>query len=239
MRIYDTEVLGIEMVNQDVEKLLVAAQRSVIQNTLVLAEERRKLDFIKETEELKRQTELARAETQRATLELQQVNAARKLELDLAIIANNAKQQGEQLAAEAVANAARASNNLANEKAAAEVAALELEQAEATRASELEHQAALQALELAKLQAQVQATVDKAKAIDPAFVAALQAFGDKELAAKLAETMAPLAILGGGKKSVAEIFAELLKGTVLGGQLGALAKGEKSETNGASRTARA
>jgi len=239
MRIYDAEVLGIEMQNADVEKLLVAAQRSVIQNTLVLAEERRKLDFVKETEDLKRQTELARAETQRATLELQQVNAARKLELDLAIIANNAKQQGEQLAAEAVANAARAANNLANEKAAAEVATLELEQENARREAEREHQEALQALELQKLQAQVQATVDKAKAIDPAFVASLQAFGDKELAAKLAETMAPLAILGGGKKSVAEIFAELLKGTVLGGQLGALAKGEKTETNGASRTARA
>jgi len=238
MRIYDAEVLGIEMQNADVEKLLVAAQRSVIQNTLVLAEERRKLDFVKETEELKRATEEARAETQRATLELQRINAERKLALDLSLIANNAKQQADQLAAEAAANAARAANNLANEKAAAEVAALELATQEARQASERAHQAQLQALELEKLAAQVQATVDKGKAIEPAFIAALQAFGDKALAEKLAEAMAPLAIIGGGKKGVAEIFNELLKGTVLGNQLATLTKGTEA-SNGASRSARA
>jgi len=238
MRIYDAEVLGIEMQNADVEKMLVGQQRSVIQNTLVLAEERRKLEFVKETEELKRQTEIARAETMRATLELQQVNAERKLQLDLSLIANNAKQQGEQLAAEAKANEARAALNMANEQAAAAVAALELEQTAARQEQERDHAAALQALELAKLAAQVQATVDKGKAIEPQFIAALQAFGDKALAEKLAEAMAPLAIIGGGKKSVAEIFNDLLKGTVLGGQLAALTRGEE-KANGASRTARA
>ena len=235
MRIYDVEVLGIDMQNNDVEKLLVAAQRSVIQNTLVLADERRKLSFVTETEDLKRQTELARAETQRATLELQAENAKRKLVLDLTLIANNAKQQSEQLTAEAAANAARAANNLANEQAAAAVAALELQTTEARQESEREHATALQALELAKLAAQVQATVDKGKAIEPQFIAALQAFGDKALAEKLAEAMAPLAIIGGGKKGVAEIFNELLKGTVLGNQLATLTKGE-DKANGASRT---
>jgi major vault protein len=238
MRIYDAEVLGIEMTNTDVEKMLVAAQRSVIQNTLVLAEERRKLEFVKETEELKRQTELARAETTRATLELQQVNAKRKLELDLTLIANNAKQQADQLAAEAAAEAARAANNMAREQAAAEVAALELQTTEAQRAAEREHLAKTQAIELEKLRAQVQATVDKAKSIEPQFVAALQAFGDKALVEKLSEAMAPLAIIGGGKKGVAEIFNDLLKGTVLGNTLGTLAAGAE-KSNGAAKTARA
>lgn len=239
MRIYDAEVLGIQMQNQDVEKLLVAAQRSVIQNTLVLAEERRKLDFVKETEELKRETASAQAETTRATLELQRVNAQRKLELDLALIANSAKQQSEQLAVEAATTAARATLNLANEKAAAEVAAVELETAEARQASERTHQAALQALELAKLTAQTEATKEKATAISPQLVAALEAAGNKEVAMKLAESFNVLGIIGGGKKSVAEIFSELLKGTVLGPQLAAVVKGEKSESNGSSKTARA
>ncbi len=45
----------------------------------------------------------------------------------------------------------------------------------------------------------------------------MQAFGDKALAEKLAESMAPLAILGG--KSIAEVFAQLVKGTTLEGIL--------------------
>jgi len=251
MRIYDVEVLGIEMQNSDVEKLLVAAQRSVIQNTLVIADERRKLTFVKETEDLKRQTELARAETARAqlllqaettklTLETQAETATRKLALDLTMIANNAKQQAEQIASEATANSARAANNLANEQASAELAEVALETLQARQQAEREHAEKLQAVELQKLQAQVQATVDKGKAITPDLIAALQAFGDKELAGKLAESFNVLGIVGGGKKSVAEIFNELFKGTVLGNQLANLVKGEeKSSGAGRSTAARA
>jgi major vault protein len=63
------------------------------------------------------------------------------------------------------------------------------------------------------LQAEVQAVVDKSEAVSPDLIAALQSFSDKELAEKMAETMAPLAILGG--KSVADVFAQLLAGTNL------------------------
>jgi major vault protein len=249
MRIYDVEVLGIDMQNTEVEKLLIASSRSVIQNTLVIADERRKLAFVTETEDLKRQTELAKAETQRATLalqaetqritmETQAETAHRKLDLDLVIISSNARQQAEQIAREGEATAARTALDLANERATAEIKALELTQLQARQDVERYHAQALQALELAKLAAQVQATVDKGKAIEPQFIAALQAFGDKALAEKLAEAMAPLAIIGGGKKSVADIFNELLKGTVLGSQLAALTRGEE-KPNGASRSSRA
>jgi major vault protein len=41
----------------------------------------------------------------------------------------------------------------------------------------------------------------------------LQAFSERALAEKVAQNMAPLGILGGN--SVADVFAQLLKGTVL------------------------
>ncbi len=66
---------------------------------------------------------------------------------------------------------------------------------------------------LEHLRAEVQAVVDKAGAISPQLVATLQAFSERALAEKVAENMAPLAILGGN--SVAEVFAQLLRGTVL------------------------
>jgi len=67
--------------------------------------------------------------------------------------------------------------------------------------------------ELEQLKAEVAAVVQKAHAVSPELVAALQAFGDKALAEKMAESMAPLAILGGN--SVAEVFSQLLQGTIL------------------------
>jgi major vault protein len=64
-----------------------------------------------------------------------------------------------------------------------------------------------------ELKAEVEAVVAKAQAVSPQLLAALQNFSDKALAGKMAETMAPLAILGG--ESIAGVFGRLLKGTAL------------------------
>jgi major vault protein len=68
-------------------------------------------------------------------------------------------------------------------------------------------------LYIQELEAEVKAVVEKANAVSPDLIAALQAFSDKALAEKMAESMAPLAILGG--KSVAEVLSNLLKGTIV------------------------
>ena len=66
-----------------------------------------------------------------------------------------------------------------------------------------------------ELDTQVRSMVERAKAISPDFIAALQSFNDKDQLVKIAEAMAPLAILGG--ESVAEVFSRLLSGTKLEG----------------------
>ena len=53
----------------------------------------------------------------------------------------------------------------------------------------------------------------RAEAITPDLIAALQSFGDQAMVEKVAESMAPLAILGG--ESVSDIISRLIKGTVL------------------------
>lgn len=223
MRIYDVEVLENKMQNPDVEKMLVNAQRDVIQNTLVLASERRKLDYVKESEELKRQEAMTRAETQRSNFELQAETAKRKLELDLTVIEANAKTQSEQIAKELEAAQARG-----------EITKLQLEQNKAAREQDLSIEAQAQQLKLREIEAQVQAVVEKSKAISPDLVAALSAFGERAMVEKVAEAMAPLGILSGGKKSVVEILQELLKGTALSNQLGTVLK--EGPTNGAAAT---
>ena len=230
MRIYDVEVLGVQMQSADVEKMLVSAQRDVIQNALVLASERRKLDYVKEAEDLKRQTEIARAETLQATMELQALNAKRKLELDLTIIEANSKTESERIAKEYEATEARG-----------KILQLGENQRIAVREADLALNQKEQSLKLREIEAQVAAVVEKSKAISPDLVAALSAFGERAMVEKVAEAMAPLGILSGGKKSVVEILQELLKGTSLSNQLGSVLKESEAKTNGTTKspTARA
>lgn len=211
MRIYDCEVLGVSMQNADVEKMLVNAQREVIQNTLVLAGERRKLDYVKEAEDLKRQAEQARAETQQATLLLAAEHARRKLELDLTVIDANAKTAAELL-----------TKQLDQAKTQAQIDQVSVDHRRDERETQLELDAKAQALKVKEIEANVAAVVEKAKAISPDLVAALSAFGERAMVERVAEAMAPLGILSGGKKSVVEILQELLKGTALSNQLGSV-----------------
>ena len=53
--------------------------------------------------------------------------------------------------------------------------------------------------------------VKRAQAVSPDLIAALQAFGDKEMIAKMSQAMAPLTYLGG--ESVAEIVGKIFAGT--------------------------
>jgi len=209
MRIYDVEVLAISMQNAEVEKMLVAAQRDVIQNALVLQSERRKLSYVKEAEDIKRQTALAQAETQHANMELQKENVKHKLEVDLAALEANSTVQSVQITKE-----------LETERARDEIAAVARARNVADREVQVTFDEKAQALKLKELAAQVKAVVEKGQAITPDLIAALSAFGERAMVEKVAEAMAPLGILSGGKKSVVEILQEMLKGTALASQLG-------------------
>jgi major vault protein len=67
--------------------------------------------------------------------------------------------------------------------------------------------------QISVIKAEAEAIVEKAGAVSPELVAALQAFGDKDLVAKVSESMAPLAILGGG--SVVDVVSKMFQGTGL------------------------
>jgi major vault protein len=69
-----------------------------------------------------------------------------------------------------------------------------------------------------ELDAEVRAVAGKAAAVSPDLVAALQSFSDRALVERVAESMAPLAILGG--ESVADVLGRLLAGTALSEALG-------------------
>lgn len=202
MVIYDVEVLNVTISDTEIEKMLVQAQRKVFEQTLAISSERRHLNFVRENEEIKRQISRAQSETRQEDFKLQIQELVTDLELRLSRL--NTEVQAEQSKLEA---------KWASQEMLGKINGAELERQKAT--ANLDIETAKQRLDqrLEALRAEVEAMVAKAEAISPDFIAALQAFGDKALAERMAESMAPLAILGG--KSVAEVLSGLLKGTKL------------------------
>ncbi len=202
MRIYDVEVLDIRLSDVSIESLLIASQQDVVKQNLRLDSEKRKLEFTQESEGISQKIAQAKSKTQQQTLDLQKQEVKKELELTIAKIESEIASK--QKALEAKLNDQDTLNqiNQAEINREREKAEMELNLAQ----SELN-----QSLEA--LKGEVEAVVAKAQAVSPDLVAALQSFSDKALAEKMAQSMSPLAILGG--KSIAEVFANLLKGTNL------------------------
>jgi major vault protein len=202
MRIYDVEVLDVTLGDAQIENMLTQAQHAVVSQTLELAAERRELEFVKESERLKREI----METQSTTL-------ARELELREQEITKRLTVRLTELGAEREAQSKRLEAKREEQQALEGINTLELQikKAQADVALSVEEAKLLQRIK--EVEADVAAVVSKANAVSPDLVAALQAFSDRAMVERVSESMAPLAILGGG--SVAEVVSNLLKGTAL------------------------
>lgn len=202
MRIYDVEVLEVEIEDAEIADLLVTAQHTNVQQALDLETRQRGLIVTQQTEQINQQIATAAATTQQLLLGLQIEEAKARHNLELATIEAKIATQKRQL------EARMAEQTGLDQINSAELARLQAKQ-------ELEVAIAQQKLaqRLEELRGEVEAVVSKAGAVSPQLVSALQSFSDKALAERVAESMSPLAILGG--RSVAEVFAQLVKGTVL------------------------
>ncbi|MBI4868004.1 MAG: hypothetical protein HY816_13750 [Candidatus Wallbacteria bacterium] len=202
MRVFDVEVLDVEVGDETIGKFLVSAQHTAVQQAIRIAQEERQLEVARRSEEIKRLIASTQSETIRLTLGLKVEEVRKQLEMNLAEIESQARAEESRLSATA-----------AQQDALSRITDSELSREKSRQAVELEFQRAQLEQRLQQLRAEVQSVVERAQAVSPDLVAALQAFSDRHLAAKVAETMAPLAILGG--KSVAEVFGTLLKDTPL------------------------
>ncbi len=202
MRIYDVEVLGVEIGDETIAELLVQAQHSVAQQTIRITQEQKNLEMTKRMEEIKQQISGAQSETVLKQMTLQIAEVEKTLELNLSKIKS-----------EVEAAKLRLSSQLAEQEKLSDITRAELGREKERREQEMEFTRETLQQHIEELNAHVKAVVDKATAVSPDLIAALQAFADKSLAEKMADTMAPLAIIGG--KSIADVFAQLLKDTPL------------------------
>ena len=206
MHIYDVEVFDIKLGDNGIENMLISAEQDVIRQTLAIAGERRKLELTEEIEHVARKVSEAKSQTKQQALELQKTEIGKTLESQLAA-----------LEAEILTRRRDLEAKLSGQEQIAKISTAELGMEKERRAFALEVEQQQMSQYLARAQAEVNGVVAKAGAISPDLIAALQAFSDRALAERVATSMAPLSILGGG--SVAEVFAQMLKGTVLGNVL--------------------
>lgn len=202
MHIYEVEVLDIQIKDKEIEKLLFQDKHNQIRQTLKLANKKQELDYVREAENISREIAEAEAETRRKNIALAKTEAEKELELNLTKADAEFKLQQEELMA-----------MLKEQEQQLEINRQKLAKDRETQDLQVDMSQKLMDQRLQQLKAEVQAVVDKAAAVSPDLIAALQAYGDKALAEKMAETMAPLSIIGG--KSVVDVFANLVKGTRL------------------------
>ncbi|MFZ5950928.1 MAG: hypothetical protein ACOYXC_09500 [Candidatus Rifleibacteriota bacterium] len=200
MRIYDLELLDVKIGDETIENLLVHAQHSVVKQNLAVSSEKRNLEYVEQSEQIKQKISTMKSSTAKQEMELQIEETKAALLLSL-----------EKLEAEIQSQQKTLQSRLTNQATLAQIDEKELARKREAAGFEAEVAQKRLELKLEELKAEVAGVVDRAKAVSPELVAALQSFSDKALAEKMAESMAPLAILGG--KSISEVFAQLLKGT--------------------------
>ncbi|MCZ2356830.1 MAG: hypothetical protein LC115_09120 [Bacteroidia bacterium] len=202
MRIYDVEVLDIKLGDSSIEGLLIGQQHEVVKQKLALESENRRLEYVRETETVNRQVSQLQSETRKIAWQSDEEEVKKYLSLCLVRIESEVQQAEQKL-----------QKRLTELSLEGKISQTQTD----IRRSEQELEIALAKKELEnkilQQQSEVEALVKKAQALSPDLIAALQAFGDRALAIKVAESMAPMAILGG--KSVSDVFRNLLKGTAL------------------------
>jgi len=203
MRVYDVEVLEVKFMDPSVEQLLVKAQRESITQALEIGAQRRSLEFTRESSTISQEIQLTKAQAGLATLQLEEQSIEAQMHRDIVLVHAKATTAAEALAAQ-----------LAHENGAGQVQQLSLARERAAAEQQLSFEKENQAMRLRDLEAEIKAVVDKAKAISPDLVAAIGSFGERALIEKLAESMSPLAIIGG--TSVTDVVKKLLDGTKLG-----------------------
>lgn len=189
MHIYDVEVLGVTILDGEVNKLLAESQRKAIVSELEKKQEQMRLDNTRLKESVNREileqrkaSLVKETEVEKTTCELSQV----KIQGEMEVVRHE---------------------KVGKAKAAAE--ALEVESA-----ARLAAEARKAELETKLLHEQVKAFKEQMAALDPQLLSVLRSAAEQQFTAEVSKNLSPLAILGG--TSVSEIMERLIKSLPLG-----------------------
>jgi major vault protein len=186
MRVYDVEVLELEINDTDIEDLLSHAETEAVRQSIVLSEREALLDQRRRMEEIERQLLEEKQKTELLRLELKERQAEQEH------VADTEKRRRQALVEELVQNA-----RLAEASREAEIQTQHLAIAKAEHDEEVRKKEAMQGLAMAALRAKVDGTVTQAQAFSPQLVAALNRLGDEQMLAALSENFGEIAAIEG------------------------------------------
>ncbi len=202
MRVYDVEVLFVEIKNDTIRDRLQTDQFQAITQSLESAALERKLKLTQERERINQEVARAEAETTKEMLRLHEEAATAEHALA------EAKTRFETLEEEQKLQAREDKQPRLDAIAQAELIRI--------RAAEDQQLALKQKaleLDLLRLKAETAVVREKAEAITPDLIGALTTFSERDLVAKATIALGPLTIFGGN--SVAEIVATVFADTPL------------------------
>lgn len=189
MHIYDVEVLGVSILDQDVNKLLADSQRKAIVAELEKKQEQLRLDNTRLKETVNRQI-----------LEERKISLTKEMEVEEAVfkLAETKAQSTIELLRK---------DTLGKAKITSEESEMESTVRLAAQAKEAD-------LEIRLLHEKIAAFKEQMGAVQPQLLSVLRTSAEQHFTAEVSKNMSPLAILGG--TSVSEILERLLKSLPLG-----------------------
>ncbi len=202
MHIYDVEILEVALLDDMIEEAILESQHEGVQKQVRLTSALQNKAFTDQNEEIERHIARTKSLTKQilADMMLEELQKQHKVAVT-------------KIQAAQIESLEALKSKLSEQDFLKQIQESEVLRKKTEQEAQLAFNDKILEQKLRELKAEVDAAVAKAGAYSPDLIAALQAFGDKALAEKMAESMAPLSILGG--KSVAEVFSNLLKGTNL------------------------
>lgn len=200
MRIYDVEVLGLGIPDQQINDLLQGSQRRAVQAALKIKESERDLEVHERIEVISQKVEIAKHKTIENRMTIQLAQTIKEFELGSQKILNEIK-------IKEIANTGETQHQTAlDEKQKHE---LGREKSKFTQLGTFADEDQKRSIKM--IEADTKAWVDRAKAIDPEFKAQIKLFGEQIFAASLAEHIGAHALLKGN--TMADVFSQLVAST--------------------------
>lgn len=195
MHIYDVEVLGVEITDDNIAASLIMAQRDVVSQTLELAAKRRELETVKEKEDIAQKIASIKNATIIEGFKLQMRETEERLKTNMKNLEANLEEKNKEIEV-----------NRAN---------LIMEKDDAYQ--EVDIVSKRQEIDIANIRAETEETVAILKAIQPELIATMKAVGNQELAKVLAQNLPKAAGSFGllTNKGGVDALMNMVKGTPL------------------------
>jgi major vault protein len=198
MRIYDVEILDVNIGDESIEELLVESQHQAVSDTLKIKRRERELDNVRRDEEIAREIETEKAKTTEQSFALRVEEAKR-----------NARHALEKIEAEWAKRDKEQTLELSQQEDRDKIIDAEMAREKAREDQRQSVKLAEVDIRNKERQAETEAIKERAAALKDGFVEALNNLGDKDFAMKVAEHVAPLAVLQG--RSIGDALSDLAR----------------------------